>query len=59
MGWVVNSMPWPLSPGKETWYLLYRRLDGLQDRCGQVQKILPQLGFDPFTVQLVASHYTN
>jgi len=28
-GWVVSLMPQPLYPGKETWYLLYRRLEGL------------------------------
>ena len=47
-----------LSPGN-TRYPLYRKLGGLQDWCGQVQKISPQLGFDPINVQLVASHYTN
>ena len=44
-----------LSPGKN----LYRRLDGPQDRSGQVRKILPPPGFDPRTVQPVASRYTD
>ena len=47
------------TPGKETLYPLYRRLDGLQDRSGRVQKMSPQLGFDPRTVQPVASHYAG
>jgi hypothetical protein len=47
-----------LPPGK-TRYPLYRRLDGLQGRSGQVRKISPQPGFDPRTVQPVASRYTD
>jgi len=47
-----------LAPGK-TQYPLYRRLGGPQNRFGQVQKISPPLGFDPWTVQPVASRYTN
>jgi hypothetical protein len=43
-----------LTPGK-TRYPLYRRLGGPQGRSGQVQKISPPLGFDPRTVQRVAS----
>jgi hypothetical protein len=38
---------------------LYRRLDRPQGRSGRVLKILPPLGFDPQTVQLVASRYTD
>ena len=47
-----------LPPGK-TRYPLYRRLGGPQDRSGQVRKILPPPGFDPRTVQPVASPYTD
>jgi hypothetical protein len=47
-----------LSPGK-TRYPFYRRLGGTQGRSGQVQKILPTPGFDPRTVQPVASRYTD
>jgi len=36
-----------------TRYPFYRRLGGLQDRSGQVQKISPPPGFDPRTVQPV------
>ena len=45
-----------LTPGK-TRYPLYRKLDGPQDRSGQVRKISPPAGFDPRTVQPVASRY--
>jgi len=53
-------MPCPgyFIPGK-TRYPPYRRLVGLQGRYGEVQKILPPLGFDPQTVQPVASCYTG
>ena len=47
-----------LTPGK-TRYLFYRRLGGPQGRSGQVCKISPPPGFDPRTVQLVSSHYTD
>jgi hypothetical protein len=50
--------PVTLSPGK-TQYPLYRRLGGPQDRSGQVRKISLPLGFDPRTVQAVASRYTD
>ena len=43
-----------LPPGK-TRYPLYRRLGGPQGRSIQVRKITPPLGFDPRTVQPVAS----
>ena len=47
-----------LLPGK-TRYTLYRRLGGPQGRSGHVRKISPQPGFDPRTVQPVASRYTD
>ena len=47
-----------LPPGK-TRYPMYRRLGGPQGRSGQVRKISPQLGFDPWTVQSVASRYND
>ena len=42
-----------------THYPLYRRLGWPQGQSGQVLKISPPPGFDPRTVQLVASRYTN
>ena len=50
--------PAALSPGK-TWYTLYRRLGGPQGQFGRVQKISPPPGFDPRTIQSIASHYTD
>jgi hypothetical protein len=48
-----------LLPQGNTRYLLYMMLDGPQGRSGQVRKISPPPGFDPRTVQLVASRYTD
>jgi hypothetical protein len=50
--------PAALPPGK-TRYPLYRRRDGPQGRSGRVRKTWPPPGFDPRTVQLVASRYTD
>ena len=47
-----------LPPGK-TRYLLYRRLGGPQDRSGRVRKIFPPPGYDPRTVQPIASPYND
>jgi len=47
-----------LPPGK-TRYPLYRRMGGLQGWSGEVRKISPPPGFDPRTVQPVASRYIN
>ena len=47
-----------LPPGKSR-YLLYRSLGGPQGRSGQVRKISPPRRFDPRTVQLIASRYTD
>jgi hypothetical protein len=58
-GWGVSVTPQTnFTPGK-TWYPLYRRLGGPQGQSGQVRKISPPPGFDPRTVQPVASHYTD
>jgi len=46
-------------PAGKTRYTLYRRLSGHQGQSVQVRKILHPLGFDSWTVQLVASHYTD
>jgi hypothetical protein len=47
-----------LPPGK-TRYPLYRRLGGPQDRSGLMRKTSPPPGFDPRTIQPVASRYTD
>jgi hypothetical protein len=49
--------PAALPPGK-TRNSLYRRLGGPQGRSGRGRKISPPPGFDPRTVQPVASRYT-
>ena len=45
-------------PPRKTRYPLYRSLGGPECRSGQVRKISPPPGFDPRTVQPVASRYT-
>jgi hypothetical protein len=52
-------MPWTLYLPQKTWYPLYWRLGGLWGWSRQARKISPPLGFDPWTVQPVASHYFN
>ena len=47
-----------LPPGKSR-YSLYRRLGGPQGSSGQVRKFSPPPGFDPRTIQRVASRYTD
>ena len=51
--------PAALYPPGKTRYPLYGRLGGPQGRSEQVRKILPPPGFDPRTVQPVASRYTD
>jgi hypothetical protein len=51
--------PGRFTPGKETRYPLYKRLGVPQGRSELVQKISPPPGFDPLTVQPVASRYTD
>jgi hypothetical protein len=53
-----RNAPAALPPGK-TGYLLYRRVGGPQSRPGMVRKISPPPGFDPRTVQPVASRYAD
>ena len=53
-----HHVPAALPPGK-TRCVLYRRLGELQGRSGEVKKISPPPGFDPRTVQTVASRYTD
>ena len=51
--------PAALFPGKRPGSPLYRRLGGPQGRSGRVRKIAPTPGFDPRTVQPVASRCTD
>jgi hypothetical protein len=50
--------PAALLPVK-TRYPLYRRLVGSHGRSGRARKFSPPPGFDPQTVQPVASRYTD
>ena len=52
------SRPGRSLPPGNTRYPLYRRLGGPQGRSGPVRKISLPPGFDPRTVQPVASRYT-
>jgi hypothetical protein len=56
-GW-LTPRPGCFTPGKDSRYPFYRRLGGAQGLSGRVRKISPPPGFDPRTVQPVASHYT-
>jgi len=53
-----RHVPAALPPG-EAWYPLFRRLSRPQGRSGRVGKSSPPPGFDPRTVQPVASRYTD
>ena len=46
-------------PPEKTRYPLYRKLAGPQGQSGRMRKISPPPGFDPRTVQPVASRYTD
>jgi hypothetical protein len=56
-GWSAPR-PGRFTPGK-TRYPLYGRLGGPPSRSGRVRKISPLPGFDPRTVQPVASRYID
>jgi hypothetical protein len=53
-----HHAPAALPPGM-TQYPLYRRLGRPQGRSGRVLTVSPPTGFEPRTVQLVASRYTD
>ena len=59
MKWVVKRHALNALTQGKTRYPLYRRLGGPQGRSGQVRKISPPPGFDPRTVQPVASRYID
>jgi hypothetical protein len=54
-------MPRPVhfTPREETGYLLYRRQGGAPAQVWMVAEILSPLRFDPRTVQIVASCYSD
>jgi hypothetical protein len=54
---VVSAHPGCFMPRKQHWYLLNRRLHGLQDQSGHLgeeKNLLPLSGFVPYTIQPVA-----
>jgi hypothetical protein len=59
MEWVVNATPRPLYPRGKTRYPLHRRMGKPQGRSGRMRNISSPSGFDPWTVQPVASRYTD
>ena len=55
----LRPRPDSFNPRKETRYPFYRRLSGPQRRSGRVRKTSPPPGFDPRTIQPVASRYAD
>ena len=51
--------PAALPPGKETRYPLHWMLDGPLGRYGRARENSPPPGFEPRTVQPLASRYTD
>jgi hypothetical protein len=47
------------TPGKDTWYPFYRRLDESQGQSGQVRKISPPPEFEPQTFQPLERRYND
>jgi hypothetical protein len=56
-GW-LTPRPGRFTPRKETRYPFYSRLGGPRGRSGRVRKLSPPPGFNPRTVQPVASNYS-
>jgi hypothetical protein len=59
LGWKVNATPRLRYARERDPVLFYTRLCGPQGRSGRVRKISPPPGFDPWTIQPVASRYTG
>jgi hypothetical protein len=59
MGWGSASRPGRNLPPGKTHYPLYRRLGGPLGRSGRARKISLPPGYDPRTIQPVASRYTD
>jgi hypothetical protein len=58
-GWWSKPRPCCFTPEQDKRYPFYRRLGGPQGRTGRVRKISPTPGFNPRTVQPVASCCTE
>jgi hypothetical protein len=59
MGWVVNATTWPLYSRERPGTQCIGGWMGPRIRSRRVRKISPLPGFDPWTVQSVASRYTD
>jgi len=59
MEWVINATPLSLYCRERDPVSVYRRLGGPQGRSERMRKISLPPGFDPWTVQTVANHYTD
>ena len=59
MGWVVNATPRPLYPRENSGTHCIRGWVGPRAALKGMRKRSPQLGFDPPTVQPVASLYAD
>ena len=58
-GWMVNAMPWPLYPWERSGTHCIGGWVGPRADLDVRRKISPPPGFDPRTVQPVASRYTH
>ena len=58
-GWWSTPRPGRFTPEKKTLYPLYKRLGGCRGRSGRVRKISSPSSFEPRTVQLIATRYTD
>jgi hypothetical protein len=59
MGWVVNATPRPLYPRKRDMVPIVQEAGWAPGPFWTGAENSPPLGFDPWTVQLVASRYTD
>jgi hypothetical protein len=59
MGWTVKAIPRPLYRQERKQVHIKQEAWWTLSRSGRVQKISTQPGFDPRTIQPVASRYTD
>jgi hypothetical protein len=54
-----HHIPATLPPPEKDQYPLHRRVGGPQGQSGHTLKTSPTPGFDPWTIQPIACHYTT
>jgi len=59
MGWVGNSTPRPIQPGKEIRYAFYGWFDEPQGQSGRVRKISPPTNIRSLDRPSVVSRYAD